>query len=313
MGKARYGRGVTTARGEGGGKEFERVLEELRARIADGTYALKSLLPPQRELADEFTVSRDTVQRVLRELRNEGWVESRQGSGSRVVRSPIHSATRQQVPRVRAALGPFIARAFAQPTVRLDVYTLTSESLDAHIRLQAERIRLGEVRPERIELRMLLPSESLPLPYPRARATEGGGDGDGGPAGSGQLQEKVQARLRGITRRHTASLLSALGDLRTEGLVQSVDAKIRHVPLAPAFKLYLRQGAEALFGPYEVVERPILMEDGTEVAALDVLGLGSTLTRQVNDEGDPDAPGSVFMESMQGWFDSCWNLLAEEI
>ncbi|MER5666296.1 hypothetical protein [Streptomyces mirabilis] len=104
---------------------------------------------------------------------------------------------------------------------------------------------------------------------------------------------------------------AALRDLQTEGLVPSVRVEIRHVPLAPAFKLYLRPGVEALFGPYQVVERPILLNDGVEVEATDVLGLGSTLTRHVNDEGDPDSSGSVFMESMQAWFDSCWRLLAE--
>ena len=66
-----------------------------------------------------------------------------------------------------------------------------------------------------------------------------------------------------------------------------------------------------LFGPYEVVDRPILLDDGTEVEAQDVLGLGATLTRFVNDEGDPDSPGSVFIESMQAWFDSCWDKLSE--
>ncbi|MBY8340031.1 GntR family transcriptional regulator [Streptomyces spinosirectus] len=306
---------MNAERVEGGGKEFERVLEELRARIANGTYALNALLPPQRELADEFEVSRDTVQRALRELKSEGWIESRQGSGSRVVKRPIHSATHQQAaPRQRAALGPFMARAFAQQSVRLDVFTLTSESLDAHIRLQAERIRLGqphpqkgEVYPESIELRLLLPSESLTLPYPRVKRT---GENQGGEP-TDELQVQLQERLWGITRRHTSSLRAALRDLQTEGLVPSVKVQVRHVPLAPAFKIYLRRDTEALFGPYEVVERPILLEDGTEVEAQDVLGLGSTLTRFVNDEGDPDSPGSVFIESMQAWFDSCWNMLAE--
>lgn len=294
--------------GDGGGKEFERVLEELRARIADGRYALDAQLPPQRELADEFVVSRDTVQRVMRELNSEGWIKSRQGSGSRVVKTPIHlGVPKGQAPRVRAALGTFIARAFAQPVVQLDVFTLTSESLDAHIRLQAERIRLGEVHPERIELRMLLPSESLDLPYPSAKKSSGGAGPQQEPGQSGRLQE----RLRAITRRHTISLRTALRDLQTEGLVPAAQVTIRHVPLTPAFKLYLRPGAEALFGPYELVERPILLDDGKEVDARDVLGLGSTLTRHVNDEGDPDSPGSVFMESMQAWFDSCWTLLAE--
>ncbi|MFI6338419.1 GntR family transcriptional regulator [Streptomyces sp. NPDC050535] len=292
---------MSEERGDGVGTEWERVLMELRTRIADGAYPLSSQLPPQRELADEFGVSRDTVQRVMRELSSEGWVKSRQGSGSRVVKRPTHAGTpKQDAPRVRASLGTFIARAFAQPVVQLDVFTLTSESLDAHIRLQSEHIRLGDIRPERIELRMLLPSESLELPYPRAKSPEE-------PGQLGQLQD----RLRAITRRHTVSLRTALRDLHTEGLVPSVQVEIRHVPLTPAFKLYLRPGAEALFGPYEIVERTILLDDGTEVEAQDVLGLGSTLTRHVNDEGDSGSPGSVFMESMQAWFDSCWELLAE--
>ncbi|MFF4730367.1 GntR family transcriptional regulator [Streptomyces mirabilis] len=302
---------MTEERGDGGGTEFERVLETLRARIADGTYAVGSQLPPQRELAEELGVSRDTVQRVVREMNSEGWIKSRQGSGTRVVKSPIHlGAPRMEAPRVRAALGPFIARAFAQPVVRLDVFTLTSESLDTHIRLQAESIRLGMVRPDRIELRMLLPSESLALPYPRAKEPEDGAE----PQDPDQLERlhgQLQERLHAITRRHTMSLRAALRDLQGEGLVPSVQVEIRHVPLAPAFKLYLRPGAEALFGPYEIVRRAVLLDDGTELDATDVLGLGATLTRHVNDEGDPDSPGSVFMESMQAWFDSCWSLLAE--
>ncbi|MFF2124868.1 GntR family transcriptional regulator [Streptomyces olivochromogenes] len=302
---------MTEERGDGGGTEFVRVLETLRVRIADGTYAVGSQLPPQRELAEELGVSRDTVQRVVREMNSEGWIKSRQGSGTRVVKSPIHlEAPPKEAPRVRAALGPFIARAFAQPVVRLDVFTLTSESLDTHIRLQAENIRLSMARPARIELRMLLPSEALELPYPRAKEPEDGAK----PLEPGQLERlhgQLQERLRAITRRHTMSLRAALRDLQGEGLVPSVQVEIRHVPLAPAFKLYLRPGAEALFGPYEIVRRSVLLDDGTELDATDVLGLGATLTRHVNDEGDPDSPGSVFMESMQAWFDSCWHLLAE--
>ncbi|MDV7215178.1 winged helix-turn-helix domain-containing protein [Streptomyces prunicolor] len=314
----RYGRDVSSGRGEGGGREYNysTLLEELRVRIADGTYAVGQSLPTQREFADEFGVSRDTVQRVLRELKDEGWIQSRQGSGSRVVKSPIHSGTiPQEAPRLRAALGPFVTRAFAQPTVRLDVFTLTSESLDAHVRLQAEHIRTeyirtGKITTERIELRMLLPSESVQLPYPRALKPMGEPEEAYGPEQLDRLQERIQERLRGITRRHTTSLREALRNLETEGLVPSVAVEVRSVPLVPAFKLYLRPGTEALFGPYEVVKRSISLDDETEVDALDVLGLGSTLIRHVNDEGDPNSTGSVFIESMQAWFDACWERLA---
>ncbi|MGW6910384.1 GntR family transcriptional regulator [Streptomyces sp. NPDC054940] len=291
-------------RGDGIGRG-SLLLETLRTRIADGVYPVGSSLPAQRALADEFDVSRDTVQRVLRELKSEGWVDSRQGSGTRVIEPPIHSTTQPQAaPRLRAALGPFIARAFAQRTVRLDVFTLTSESLDAHIRLQAERIRMKEIGPERIELRMLLPDESVESPYPRAKRPVAGG------GGTEDVDGRLQARLHGITRRHTSSLRAALKDLETEELVPSVTVEVRRIPLVPPFKLYLLRDAEALFGPYKVVERSILLDDDTDIDAVDVLGLGSTLTRHVNDEGDPNSTGSVFIESWQAAFDSWWNLLA---
>ncbi|MFE9773871.1 winged helix-turn-helix domain-containing protein [Streptomyces sp. NPDC005931] len=59
----------------------------MRGRTADGTYPLRSFLPSRRDLAEEFGVSRDTVQRAMREPAGEGWIESRQGGGSRVVTS----------------------------------------------------------------------------------------------------------------------------------------------------------------------------------------------------------------------------------
>ncbi|MBG0854272.1 winged helix-turn-helix transcriptional regulator [Streptomyces spinoverrucosus] len=282
----------------GGGRESRRVSGELRARITDGTYPLRSFLPSQRHLADEFGVSRDTVQRALRELADEGWIESKQGSGSRVVKtqriqSSTAGATRS---RRRVTLGPLVSEAFERPEVALDVYTLTSESLHAHIRLQAERIRGGFIAPQHITLRMLLPSRTVPLPYPRVR------DGTDDPL--------MRARLDAITERHTASLRGALAELATEGLVPAVDVQIRHVPLTPAFKLYLLNGAEALHGPYEVTERQIELEEGRKVTALDVLGLGATLTHHVKD-ADPDSLVSVFVGSMQAWFDSVWERLTE--
>ncbi|MGP4046340.1 GntR family transcriptional regulator [Streptomyces sp. 2A115] len=284
-------------RGDGGGKEFDRVLSALRAGIVDGTYPLGSLLPPQRELAREFGVSRDTLQRVLRELGGEGLIKSRQGSGSRVVERPVREQTQRRVaPRASAALGPFIDRAFEQPEVVLDVFTLTSESLDAHIRLQAERIRGGLIAPEKISLRMLLPSETLELAYPRVKHDP--------------HDPRPQGRLHDITRRHTSSLRGMLRELQSDKLVSSIVVDIRHVPLTPPFKLYLLNGVEMLLGPYAVVERAVLLDDDTELDILDVVGLGSPLTHFAKGS-DPEAAVSQWVENMQNWFDSCWNLLAE--
>lgn len=85
--------------------------------MADGTYPLRSTLPSQSDLATEFGVSRDTVQRVLRELVDEGWIESRQGSGPRVIKTQrIHSsAARTAWSRRGATLGSSSARPSNSP------------------------------------------------------------------------------------------------------------------------------------------------------------------------------------------------------
>jgi hypothetical protein len=192
-------------------------------------------------------------------------------------------------------LGPLISEAFERPEVTLDVFTLTSESLDMHIRLQAERIRDQLIEPQRIALRMLLPAESMHLPYPRVKD-----DAD---------DPRLRDRLHAITKRHTDSLTEALRALQAEKRVPSVELTIRRAPLTPTFKLYLLNGNEALHGPYEIVDRTVVLDTLEEVQALDVLGLGATLTHHVKDT-DPNSLGSVFVDSMQAWFDSVWDRLA---
>jgi DNA-binding transcriptional regulator YhcF (GntR family) len=296
--RQRYGPQVDARQAGEGSSEFQRVVDELRRRMTDGTYPLRSFLPSQRDLAEEFGVSRDTVQRALRDLADESWIESRQGSGSRVIRNQRIQSTAPKATRSHrgATLAPLISEAFEQPEVTLDVHTLTSESLDAHIRLQAERIRVGVIAPQSIALRMLLPDARPPLPYPRVKD-----DWD---------DPRPSERLRVITERHTASLVGSLRELQTEGLVPFVSVEVRHAPLTPTFKLYLLNGVEALHGPYEVIERRIMLDSGEEINALDVLGLGATLTHHVKDNV-PYSSGTVFVDSMQKWFDSVWDLLSQ--
>lgn len=282
----------------GGGKAFQQVAEALRTRMVDGTYQLGAELPAQGRLAREFGVSRDTVQRVVRELGNEGWIESRQGSPARVVKVQRVQSTTAKASRSRQVmmLGPLISEAFEQSEVSLDVFTFTSESLDTHIRLQAERIRAGAIAPGSITVRLLLPDPGLDLPYPVIRQDK--------------EDPRLRERLRAITDRHTESLRTALRDLQAERFVPSVDVQIRHVRLVPTFKLYVINRTEVLHALYAVIERPIILDTGEEIDALDVLGLGAMLTHHVEDT-DPNSPGSVFVQGMRSWFESVWNLLAE--
>jgi GntR family transcriptional repressor for pyruvate dehydrogenase complex len=64
------------------------VVDELETRLSaeilDGTFAAGSLLPPERELAEQHGVNRTTLRGALARLERSGLIETRQGSGSRV-------------------------------------------------------------------------------------------------------------------------------------------------------------------------------------------------------------------------------------
>jgi DNA-binding transcriptional regulator YhcF (GntR family) len=275
-------------------------VEELRQRMAGGVYPRGSLLPPQRGLAGEFGVARDTVQRALRQLKDEGWVESRQGSGTRVVREQwVQSYTARASAGGSVTLREFFDEAFSGPEVVLDVSTLSSESLATQLKRQSRRIQADEVSPRCIAIRMLLPTESLVLPYPVAVDDE-----------TGRLNARLRQRMLDITHTHIRALRRELHQLEKGGRVESAKMEIRHVSLAPVFKLYLINGMQALHGPYEVIERPIELVDEPEpVQALDVLGIKATLTHYVKDD-NPASRGSAFVESWQAWFESVWIHLA---
>jgi DNA-binding GntR family transcriptional regulator len=55
-------------------RRYRQIYAALSQRIADGTYAPGSQLPPLGALADQFDVSRDTAQRAVHILADEGKV-----------------------------------------------------------------------------------------------------------------------------------------------------------------------------------------------------------------------------------------------
>ncbi|WP_406455886.1 winged helix-turn-helix domain-containing protein [Streptomyces sp. NBC_01622] len=280
------------------GGAVESVLTELRRRIVAQEYPEGSMLPSQRELATAFGVSRDTVQRALRELSEDHWIKSRQGSGSRVVikasqpTPPADDAARIR----RARMAWFVERAFARAEVRLDVFCLTSESLDAHLRVQAERILdRSATAPEKIRLRMLLPDREMLLPVPRNIDAPD--------------DKRVVERLLAISDRCLSSLEDTLRNLRANGPVQEVDFEVKRVPLVPVSKLFLLNGTEAFQTMYKLARRRIALGGTEEVEAIDILSVGATGTYfdKTDDEDDAQA---AWVKDQQDWFDSLWEHLA---
>jgi DNA-binding transcriptional MocR family regulator len=97
-------------------------LQALRLLILDGRLALETRLPGERELAAALNISRTTVASALGQLREEGYLYSRQGSGSRIAlpERPVEAAAKQTDPLsvnlAVAALsaGPEIHQAYSQ-------------------------------------------------------------------------------------------------------------------------------------------------------------------------------------------------------
>lgn len=60
----------------------DQALEQLRARINNGTWAVGQRLPTEPELAAQLNISRNTVREAMRVLAFAGLIEIRQGDGS---------------------------------------------------------------------------------------------------------------------------------------------------------------------------------------------------------------------------------------
>ncbi|GAA4703513.1 PLP-dependent aminotransferase family protein [Brevibacillus fulvus] len=60
---------------------YNKVYNQLRYQILSGELPIGSLLPPERKLAEQMGVSRNTIVRAYSELEAEGFISSRRGSG----------------------------------------------------------------------------------------------------------------------------------------------------------------------------------------------------------------------------------------
>lgn len=71
---------------------FHAVRDEVKRRIESRIWPQGTLLPTESELAEEFGCARATVNRALRELAEQGFVERKRKSGTRVKTAPVRQA-----------------------------------------------------------------------------------------------------------------------------------------------------------------------------------------------------------------------------
>src|SRR5215469_16987757 len=204
---------------------YQQVANALRAAILTRKFAPGEKLPSGNELAQHYGVARMTVQQAMRLLRDEGLIVSRQGSGIYV---------RERTARA-IALRPLVERAFEQPKVAIDFAGFSGETLHGVIQEPLDKIRIGQLVPESIDIRILVQDTSQPWAFPSRADTRAD-------------EPAFRQRAEQITRRHTDAIAESVAELSDLGLVKTAGAQVRVHGAAPMFKLYILNRAEAFFG-----------------------------------------------------------------
>lgn len=209
-----YGWQVTTRESEAaeGKHQYQHIADSLRKEINGEVWKAGGRLPTREQLRDRFSVSGDTVNEALKLLREEGLIVTKRGSGTFVREATadrtgsrpgvetvsadddgeVWAVVSERVPPV--LLKPYLEEAFEATEVRLDVFSMTTESLAARVSDQKDRILTGRIKPPRsINARLMLPdcdSPNLAIPRPM--------DGSDDP--------RVRLRLKEILHSHAMML-----------------------------------------------------------------------------------------------------------
>ncbi|MFI1967844.1 GntR family transcriptional regulator [Streptomyces cinnamoneus] len=266
---------------------YVQITNALRAAILTKTLTPGERLPSQNELTKRYQVSRATVQRALRDLQDEGLIVARQGSGVFV-----RSKTERPM-----ALRPHIEQAFAADEVTIDFAGFSGETLYGAIREPIDRIRTGRLRPQSINLRVLVPDTRKPQALPASLDPS-------------VTAEQVRERAHRIMLRSTQGIVDAVTELEILGLIEQARVSVRVHGFTPSFKLYILNQRDVFFGFYPVTPNTVPI-GGEPVKILDVLGLDATLF-PFSQGDDRNGNETQWVEQSQLWFDSVWDNLGED-
>ena len=70
-------------------KKYQEIFNDLQEKILNGSYLAGVLLPTEKELQDQYKVSRDTVRKALRLLTEKGLIQKVQGRVSQVLKQEL--------------------------------------------------------------------------------------------------------------------------------------------------------------------------------------------------------------------------------
>ncbi|MGW0842168.1 GntR family transcriptional regulator [Streptomyces sp. NPDC002787] len=275
------------------------IADTLRDRIHSGELGRGERLPTQAELAEEFGVERGAVRQALRLLQEAGLLTNvSKGSPPRVAEATPHAPRDDEPQPTMVGLAPRLTEAFSTPHVRIDAACLTAETLMLALGEPVRLIHEGTIRPESIDVRILLPSRKINLAFPVPVEARGEADEED-PVHKRWLDQR-NAQIRVL--RHN------LQALRTSHKLD-VRVTFRALPFTPPVKLYLLNGEEALIAYYMLMKREEQMDDGP-LEMYDAFGTQSLLFSFEKGSGARDA---AFVEQSQQWFDALWETITTDL
>jgi hypothetical protein len=195
-------------------------------------------------------------------------------------------------------LAPRLAEAFSAPHVRVDAACLTAETLMLALGEPVRLIHEGTIRPESIDVRILLPSRKINLAFPVP--VEGRGEAD----------EEDPVHKRWLDQRN-AQIRVLRHNLRALRTSHGIDVRVtfRALPFTPPVKLYLLNGTEALIAYYTLMKREEQLEGGP-LEMYDAFGTQSLLFSFARETSRRD---EAFVEQSQQWFDALWETITTDL
>ncbi|MER6712222.1 MULTISPECIES: winged helix-turn-helix domain-containing protein [unclassified Streptomyces] len=271
----------------------QEIADTLRERIRAGRLRSGERLPTQAELAEEFGVERGAVRQALRALQEDGLLTNvSKGSPPRIA---APAPAREEPQPTMVGLAPRLTQAFSVPQVRVDVVCHTAETLMVALGEPLRMIHEGRIRPESIDVRILVPSRDIELAFPVPVEAHG----DDNPVHQRWL---AMRNAQGQVLQHNLLALRS-----THGI--DVSVMFRALPFTPPVKLYLLNGEEALIGYYMLTRRA--EEWGSQTLDMyDVLGSQSVLFSFTRRADQRDA---AFVDESQKWFDALWETITTDL
>ncbi|MEV5705734.1 hypothetical protein [Actinoallomurus sp. NPDC052274] len=194
------------------------------------------------------------------------------------------------------SIRPYVEAAFDREHVAIDFFGFSGETLHGVIQEPLDKIRAGQLKPQSLTLRILVPDVSKPMAVP-CRSDDLGDD------------PEFRERATRIMLRHGQAILDSVEELADLGILDSAKAEVRVHDCPPLFKLYIVNNEEVFFGFYPIRQHVVQIK-GTPHPMFDLMGKEASLFRHTVHDGS--AVGAQYVTQARQWFNTVWETISRE-